>query len=228
MITVRNLVVVLLAVVSLNGSLDAQITDRVYQLSGLVVSQTSQEPVPFARISINKSRRGGFANIEGFYSIPVLESDTVYIGSLGYKSGRLVVKDYLEEYKGDRNSPYIYAINYLGTDSIVFPDQLIFPYNNASELRTALIETDVDEAIESINARENLNPDVMDVLIKNLSIDAGERVMVARQLYYNEQQQQGVAPTATLFDPIAVYQLLNYIHKKTKERRTKDLEYWPD
>jgi len=208
--------------------LQAQKRDRVYQLSGLVISQGNQEPVPFARVSVNRTRRGGFANVEGFYSIPVLASDTVYLSSIGYRNTRFVVQDYLDDYHGDPSSPYIYAINYLNEDSIVLPDIMMFPYNNAAELRTALIQTDVDEAIESINARENLNPDVMDVLIENLNVDAGERVMVARQLYYNEQQQQGVAPTATLFDPMAVYQLLNYIHKKTKERRTKDLDYWPD
>lgn len=205
-----------------------QLPGKVFQLSGLIINTRSQDPVPYARVSVNKTRRGTFANLEGFYSLPVLATDTVYFSSLGYKTSFLVVSDYLENYKGDPNSPFIYAINYMEEDSIVLPALVIFPYNNANELRTALIETEVPDLMENINARNNLNPDVMDVLIQNMKVDEGERVMVARQMYYNEQQQQHVAPTMTLFDPIAVYRLLNYIHTKTKERRTKDLEYWPD
>ncbi len=205
-----------------------QTTPRVYQLSGLVIAEGSQEPVPFARVRIKGTRRGSFANVEGFYSIPVFATDTIYISSIGYRRGKLIVADYLKEYHGNPESPYLYAINYLKEDSIVLPDIAIFPYNNATELRTALINTNVDEAIESINARENLNPDVMDILIETLDIDEGERVMIARQLYYNEQQQRGVAPTATLFDPMAIYQLLNYIHRKTKEKKNRNFDYWPE
>ena len=68
----------------------------------------------------------------------------------------------------------------------------------------------------------------MDVLIGGLKVDEGERIMVARQLYYNQQMHKHVAPTMPLFDPIAVYQLLRYINDKTKARKEKDLNYWND
>lgn len=210
------------------GLLKAQLPGKVFQLSGLVINSRTEEPAPYTRINVSKSRRGTFANEEGFYSLPVLLTDTVYFSSLGYKTGFLVVADYLQSYKGDPNSPFIYAINYLREDSIVLPGLTIFPYNNANELRTALIETDVPDLMENINARDNLNPEIMDKLIQTMKVDEGERVMVARQMYYNQQQQQRVAPTMTIFDPIAVYRLLDYIHTRTKERRVKDLEYWPD
>ncbi|MEM0999563.1 MAG: carboxypeptidase-like regulatory domain-containing protein [Bacteroidota bacterium] len=199
---------------------------RVYQLSGLVINRSSQEPVPYARIRINSSRRGAVANREGFYSVPVVQGDTIYFSSLGYKTTKFVFSDYLREYKGDPNSAYIYAINYLNEDSITLQDIVIFPYNTAAELRTAIIETDVPEAIASINARDNLDPNTLDELMKTMKVDEGERVLVARQLYYSQHQQRNVAPTMPLFDPVAVYQLLRYINQKTKERKEKNLNYW--
>ena len=201
---------------------------RVYQLSGLVVQKQSKDPVPYAKVAINRSRRGTVCNQEGFYSIPVVQGDTIYFSSLGYRTTVFVVSDYLEDYKGNVNSAYIYAINYLEEDLILLPSIVIFPYNTANELRTAIIETDVPEDIESVNARDNLNPAVMDVLMKGLSVDEGERVMVARQMYYSQQTQKHVAPTMPLFDPVAVYQLLRYINEKSKERKEKDLNYWSE
>jgi hypothetical protein len=201
---------------------------RIYQLSGLVVERNSQEVLPFAKVAINHSRRGTVCNQEGFYSIPVIESDTIYFSSLGYRTTAFYVADYIKEYKGDMNSAYLYAINYLEEDSILLPSVVIFPYNTASELRTAIVETRVPEPFESVNARNNLNPRVMDRLMSSLSIDEGERVMTARQLYYNQFLHRQVAPTMPLFDPVAVYQLLRYINEKSKERKAKDLNYWTE
>lgn len=204
----------------------AQMPKKVYQLSGLIISTGGQNPVPFARIAIKDSRRGGFANLEGFYSIPVFATDTVYFSSIGFKPTIFVIGDYLEDYEGNPESNFIYAINYLVEDSITLPMVQIFPYNTTMELKTAILETDLPEAIENINARNNLDPGVMDFLIDNLTVDEGERVMVARQMYYNQQLTKNVAPTMALFDPIAIYQLLKYIQTKTKDKRTKDLDYW--
>ncbi len=199
---------------------------RVYQLSGLIVNKGSSEAVPYVQVRVNNSRRGTVANGDGFYSIPVAESDTIYFASLGFRTTRFVFANYLKEYQGDPNSAYVYAINYIEEDSILLTGITIFPYNTPGKLRTAIIETEVPEGVESVNARDNLNPKVLDVLMGSLRIDEGERVMVARQLYYNQQMHKNVAPTMPLFDPIAVYQLLRYINEKAKIRKDKNLNYW--
>lgn len=164
--------------------------------------------------------------MEGFYSLPVYLTDTIYFSSIGFKPTEFVVADYLKKYQGNVTSNFIYVINYLEEDSITLPLVQIFPYNTQMELKTAILETDLPENIENVNARNNLDPNVLDFLVQNMSVDEGERVMVARQMYYNEQLHKNVAPTATLFDPMAIYQLLKYIQTRTKDKRTRDLDYW--
>ncbi|MEM7040688.1 MAG: carboxypeptidase-like regulatory domain-containing protein, partial [Bacteroidota bacterium] len=188
----RTFFLTALAILAFAPLSHGQTQKRVYQLSGLIVSKAHSEPVPFARIHVSRTRRGTVANRDGFYSIPVIEGDTIYFSSLGFKRSTLIFSDYLKHYGGDDNSAYVYVINYLEEDSIQLPDIVIFPYNTQSELRTAIVETDVPESIESVNARDNLNPEVMDVLIKGLKVDEGERVLVARQLYYNQHQQKNM------------------------------------
>jgi CarboxypepD_reg-like domain len=199
---------------------------RVYQLSGLVVNRSSHEAVPFVQVRIAGRRSGVVANGDGFYSIPVVETDTILFSSLGFRTTRFVFANYLAEYQGDVNSAYVYAINYIEEDSIQLTGITIFPYDTPLKLRTALVETDVPEGVESANARDNLNPKVMDELISSLRIDEGERVMVARQLYYNQQMHKNVAPIIPLFDPVAVYRLLKYVNEKAKIRKDKNLNYW--
>ena len=100
---------------------------KIYQLSGMIFDSESgngdeeARGVPFVRVQVNHSRRGILSNEEGFYSIPVTENDTLYFTHLGYHPSKLVIKDYLENYRGDK-SQYIYSINYITPDTLTLPN----------------------------------------------------------------------------------------------------------
>lgn len=201
---------------------------RVWQLSGLVVGKKDREPVAFAKIQINHSRRGIIANSEGFYSIPVVETDTVYFMHLGYKPSMLVMEDYINNYGGDKSSPYLYVINYLEEDTIILPTVTIHPYDNPEKLRTAMLAMNLEEFSDAELARANMDPEVLAQYIENLPIDAGERVLVGKNLYYQQHQTKNLMPVMPLFDPVAVYRLLRYINDKSKKERDENLNYWED
>ena len=201
---------------------------KVWQLSGLVVNRGSEEPVPFATIRINHSRRGMICNTDGFYSLPVVETDTVFFRSLGYHEGILVVADYMKAYQGDKNSPYIYAIHYLDEDSIVLKPTVIYPYSSPGVLKTAMISNRSPQYSMEQVAMGNMDPQTLDSYIKTLEADAGERALVAQKMYYQQYQTQNVAPVMPLFDPVAVYRLLKMINDKSKSKKDKDLNYWED
>lgn len=201
---------------------------RIWQLSGLVLSKSGGDSIPYARIGVNRSRRYAECNHEGFYSLPVYEDDTLYFYALGYKRSYFIVRNYLRTYKGDLKSGFIYAIHYLDEDSITLPTVTIFPYRTPGELRAAILNTDIPSRIEELYARNNLDPRVLDIMIENMDIDKGERIGVGRQLYYNTYLRQNVTPTANFFDPIAIYQLLKQVGNKIKKKKTRNLNYWLD
>ncbi len=200
----------------------------VYQLSGLVVGEKSHEPVPYAMVRINRSRRGIIANSEGFYSIPVVAGDTVYFSSIGYRRSGLVMKQYLEEYEGNKESQYLYAINYLTEDTVQLPPVYLFPYDTPEKLKAAMLAMDVPIFGPDVYAAQNMDPRVLDQYIENLPKDDAERLVVGRQLYYDRYMTKGIAPTMPLINPIAAFMLLKYINDKAKEKREKDLNTWED
>ena len=195
----------------------------VFQLSGLVIGRGSLEPVPYVTLQINHSLRGAVTNEEGFFSIPVTARDTVYFRHLGYGESRLVVKDYIKEYKQD-NSVYLYAIQYIKEDTFTLKPVTIFPYKTPEELKTAVLNMDPEGTPDAI-ARENLNPEIIDAIIKTLPKDAGERLMVGQQMYYDYYRTRSLMPTAGL-DPLAAMRLLQYVADKAKKRKGRDLNYW--
>ncbi|MDW3651668.1 MAG: carboxypeptidase-like regulatory domain-containing protein [Bacteroidia bacterium] len=199
----------------------------IYQISGMVISKTSSEVVPFVRVQVNHTRRGAISNSEGFYSIPVGSADTLYFSHIGYHDSKLIVRDYLEEYQGDLSSGYLYVVNYLLEDSLTIDTVYIFPYDTPEELRTAVINMDVLESPEEKAARDNLDPEKLHTLMATLPVDGNERLMVARQMYYDYYRTQNLVPTIG-FDPIAATRLLQHIVNRTRKKKNKDLNYWQD
>ncbi|MEZ4828288.1 MAG: carboxypeptidase-like regulatory domain-containing protein [Bacteroidia bacterium] len=205
--------------------LSAQSTNpNILQISGMIISKTTSEPVPYVKVQINHTRNGAMSNSEGFYSIPVGLGDTLYFTHIGFHDSKLIVRDYMESYKGDK-SQYIYVVNYLLEDEYYLEPVNIFPYDTPEELRTAVINMDIlDNSLDQI-ARENLDPRTLHAIMETLPIDGGERLMVARQMYYDYYQQKNLLPTASI-DPITATRLLQYIVQQSQKRKNKDLNYW--
>ena len=217
---------ILISLMFFPASLWAQQTqprEVVYQLSGLVISRTSMEPVPYATLQVNHSLRGAVTNEDGFFSIPVTERDTIYFRHLGFVDSKLIVKEYLNEYKQE-NSVYLYVIQYIREDTFTLDPVAIFPYKTPEELKTAVLNMDPEGTPDAI-ARENLSPEIIDAIIKTLPKDAGERLQVGQQMYYDYYRTRNLLPTAGL-DPIAAMRMLQYVVEKAKKKKAKDLNYW--
>jgi hypothetical protein len=197
-------------------------SNGIYQISGMVVSNDDSSPIQFVSVRVNHTKQGVLTNREGFYSIPVHEQDTLFFTHAAYNTTKLVIRDYLQEYKGEK-STYVYVVNYMTGFSLA--EQKIYPWKNEDELRTAIVNMSVDHNSLSEKARENLDPKVLAAIMQALPKDGEERYVVGRQMYYDNYKRQNLMPMAGL-DVVAAAKLLQYIVQKTKERSNKDLNYW--
>lgn len=220
---IRNLLFIFLAGLPVWLTAQEMGPQRVYQMSGLVVSQESSEKIPYVRVQVNHTRQGTIGNAEGFYSIPVTAYDTLYFSHVGYHSSMLVMSEYLKKYKG--KSQYLYSVNYMREDTLTLDITYIFPYNTPEELKTAVVNMDVLNGSPDQIARQNLDPEVLHAIIQTLPKDGEERLMVARQRYHDYYQNKNLLPGVGL-DAVAAMRLLQHIVEKSKKRNNKDLNYW--
>lgn len=217
----KNLLVLILGLMPL--WLLGQQGQRIYQMSGMILTQENDSSVAYAKVQVNRSRQGTLTNAEGFYSIAVTETDTLYFTHIGHYPGRLIIKDYLQKYK--TTSQYLYSVNYLRRDTLTLAEVNIFPYNTPEELKTAVVNMDILHDSPEAIARQNLDPDVIHAIIQTLPKDGEERLMVARQRYYDYYQTKNLMPGVGM-DAVAAMRLLQHIVQKTKKRKNKDLNYW--
>ncbi len=177
---------------------------RIYQLSGMILSATTGEPIPYVTIRINHSRRGTLANAEGFYSVPVVRGDTLYFSAVGYKKARFLVSPYLDAYVGDTTEGFLYAVHYLVEDTIELPTVRITAIKTPEELKTALLNIPLET--QSQIARDNVSPEIIAYFMENLPPDPQERIKIAEQRYkdlYYQRTLRPVYPILTLSQPTA-------------------------
>lgn len=200
---------------------------EVFQLSGLVVNKKNSEPIPYVQVVIKNTRRGTFANDAGFFSLPVTYGDTILFRSIGFKDAKLIFNDYMKAYEGDKKNPYIYVIEYLVEDTITLPSVTIRPYQNAEELKTAILNMPLpSERLDQIS-QNNLDPNILKFFMKNLDVDDKERSRAVTQLYQYQYQRQRLAPMAPL-DPLTLARLINHLVQESKSKKSKNYDYWPD
>jgi hypothetical protein len=205
----------------------AQQEPKVYQLSGLVLNRSTNEPIPYAVIQINHSRRRAICNQNGFFSIPVIATDTLNFFSLAYFSNKIVMQDFLSAYEGDTISYLLYVTHLMIEDDIDLPEIHIRPYETPEEVRLALINMPLDENSPAAIAARNVSPEVLAYMVENLPLDDAERRGAAGKQYYLRYVYQNRLATVGV-DPFAVYQLVNYFSQKSKQKKKKTYDYWPD
>lgn len=198
----------------------------IYQLSGMVLSATTGEPIPFVSVRVGRTRRGTVANAEGFYSLPVVRGDTLYFSAIGYKRGRFILNEYLDAYKGDTTSGYLYAVHYLVEDTIELPTVRISAIRTPEELKTALLNVPLETQTQA--ARDNVSPELIAYFLQNLPADPQERIKVAEQRYRDLYYNRTLRPVYPLLDPIAAYRLVRYLTEKAQIKREKIYDYWTD
>lgn len=77
---------------------NAQSKKRVIQLSGIILSEDSVSGLPGVHIYVPKAGRGTTSNRTGYFSMPVLEGDSVVISSVGYKRRHYIIPKSATEY----------------------------------------------------------------------------------------------------------------------------------
>ncbi|MCS7084820.1 MAG: hypothetical protein RMM53_01775 [Bacteroidia bacterium] len=194
--------------------------EKVYQLTGLVLNRITGVPVPYVKITVNRRLRMAYSNEEGYFSLPVEASDTVHFSHLGYLPAKLSVAEYLKNYKPD--SEYLYEIQYMLEDTITLPTVTIYPYQTPEDIKNAIKYMNVPIRLPIEQAQAHVLPETMAFFMNNLPADLDDAQSAARQRYLQYYANANVRPTFGV-DFVAIYNLINYIGKKKKEKQDRIL-----
>jgi hypothetical protein len=158
-ITGRVLYVVVLLVLAATVS-QAQNTKRIIQLSGIVSDST--QVLPGVHVYVPKAGRGTSTNPAGFFSMPVLEGDSIVISSIGYKR---------QYYKVPRNAnDFLTIIVEMVSDVTYLKEVQIMPFPTEEVFKEAVLALNVPMDERGYD-RRNLNAELLALMMRTTPMD---------------------------------------------------------
>lgn len=195
----------LILIISFLGtSLMAQDAEnRLIQFNGVVLGEDSLD-VPGVHVYVPKGKRGTTTNMYGFFTMPVMEEDSVVISAIGYKKLHYKIP------KTQRDN--ITKIFQLEIDTAYLEEVEIYPFPpTAQAFKEAILAMQLPSEYRHIES--SLDPEEIQRLARELPNDS-----YANQRYYVQQQARqwqymyGAQPNQ-LLNPFAWNQLIKSIKR---------------
>ncbi len=150
----------------------AQSKKRIIQLSGVILSEDSVSGLPGVHIYVPKAGRGTTSNRTGYFSMPVLEGDSVVISSVGYVRRSYIVPKSISE--------YITIIVEMVQDITFLKEVEIMPFPTEEVFKEAILALNIpmDNGVDP----KALNAELLALMLRTTPMD-GE----ANYRYYMNQ-----------------------------------------
>ncbi len=177
---------------------------KVIQLSGIVLNADSTDAVPGVNIYVPKKGRGTVSGRFGYFSMPVLEGDTIVFTFIGLKKQSFTVPEEMDQ---DRIS----LILTMEVDEIALAEIEVMPYPTEDEFKQAVLAMSVVDPMAI--SRTNMRPEMLLRWAESMPASGGEnfRAFQEAQLLQN-QDIYGPRPLRIL-DPFAWSQFIRSIKR---------------
>ncbi len=170
------------------------------QFSGVVITGDSLNPVPFANVLIENSRRGTMTDIYGYFSFVAQKGDSILFSALGYERTHFVIPDTLTS----NRYPLIQILN---KDTILLQETVVYPWPTREQFKQAFLAMQVPDSDYDRAQRNLANSDMLARM--DATMPSGSETYKAQlnqfqsQLYY-----AGQAPPINLLNPVAWSQFI--------------------
>lgn len=151
----------------------AQGGSSVIQFSGIIVGEDSTSGVPGVHIYVPKAGRGTTSNQYGYFSMPVLEGDSIVISTIGYGRQHYIVPD--------SEGESITVVVELTADTTFLPMVEIFPYPTEELFKEAILALELPEQLDKDSP--NMGEDVLARMFRDMPMDGS-----MNHSYYMDQQ----------------------------------------
>lgn len=178
------------------------ITDssRLVQLSGVVISETDLNPLPYTTVYDRSIKKGVVSDYYGFFSTVVLPGDTLLFSGFGYKLSTYIVPDTL---KDNRYS----IIHMLQKDTTNLKMVTVYPWPSREDFARAFVDMEpYDDAIR--RAQRELSGEALAFVAAKLDNDASLAYGYSINQRYTKLYTNGQLPVNNLLNPYSWAKLI--------------------
>lgn len=168
---------------------------KLIQLSGVIVSDSDLNPLPYTTIYDKTVGRGVMADYYGYFSFVTHPGDTLYFSFYGHKTSTFIVPDTLTD---NRYS----IIHMMQKDTINLPEMTVYPWPSKEDFARAFVEMNpTDDAVK--RAQRELSGESLAFAAARVKTDASLSQGYAQNQMYTQIYTRGQVPGNNLLNPYA-------------------------
>lgn len=184
---------------------------KVIQLSGIILNADSTDAVPGVNVYVPKKGRGTSSGRYGYFSMPVLEGDSVVFSFIGLERQVFNVPESVEE---DRIS----LILTMQVDEIALAEIEVMPYPTEEEFKRAVLAMNYDAPM-TIDSRGNMSPETLLRWAEGMPASGNENMRYFQQGQIMQIQDRYGPRPFTLVDPFAWSKFIQSIKRGDLKKR---------
>ncbi|MDN3205839.1 carboxypeptidase-like regulatory domain-containing protein [Algoriphagus sp. C2-7] len=196
--------------ISFSATAQDQGEKKVIQLSGIILNADSTDAVAGVNIYVPKKGRGTSSGRFGYFSMPVLEGDSVVFSFIGLKRQTFKVPENVEE---DRVS----LILTMEVDEIALAEIEVMPYPTEEEFKQAVIAMNVVDPMSI--SRANMSPEMLLRWAESMPASGNENFRYFQQGQMLQNQDLYGPRPLRILDPFAWSQFIRSIKRGDLKRR---------
>lgn len=183
---------------------------KVIQLSGVILNSDSTDAVAGVNIYVPKKGRGTSSGRFGYFSMPVLEGDSIIFSFIGLKKQTFKIPDIVEN---DRIS----LILTMEVDEIALAEIEVMPYPSEAEFKQAILAMNVVDPMSI--SRANMSPEMLLRWAESMPASSSENFRYVQQGQMIQNQDLYGPRPLRLLDPFAWSQFIRSIKRGDLKRR---------
>ena len=170
------------------------------QLSGVVISGESLDPLAYTTVFDKTQRRGVIADYYGYFSMVAVPGDTLLFSFFGYKNSTYIIPDTLTEKRYS-------IIHMIEKDTLNLPEVVVYPWPSREDFARAFVDMrPYDDALR--RAQRELSGESLAFVAARLEGDASLSYGASQQLAATKLYTQNQLPANNLFNPYSWAKLI--------------------
>lgn len=169
---------------------------NIIQLTGVIFAPDSNSVIPGVHVYVPTAGRGTTSNPYGFFTLPVLEGDSLIFSAVGFKRSFYIVPKH--------DVPTSLKVIITMQEDVTFLDEVsVFPYPTEEMFKEAILamETPYQQQYNNMNAW--LSSDYMNTAYRNLPNSANANYNYYMQLQAQAMYNKNMKPQNNLLNPWA-------------------------
>lgn len=206
----KYLIVTLLSIVTCFATLDlfAQDEKKIVQFTGVVIDTETDQGVPGVHIFAPKGGRGTTSNPYGFFSMAVLEGDSILISAVSFEKETIKIPVLP---KGKYNFTVVISLK---SDTTYLPELEVYPFPNEQIFKEAILALQLPNQQDLNNMQRSMDQRMLNRMYRNLSMDGNNNYQYYMSQLANANNQKYQTSSLSLLDPFAWNRFIKSLKKK--------------